>query len=79
MRIGGVRDGEGSPVVRLIFHLLRRRSGQVPKPLRIYAHRPGILLGFGRLTRAVESPGPLPDRLKRLAMYWTARLVECRY
>lgn len=79
MRLEGVRDGEGGVLTRLLFGLLRRRQGRVVEPLRLYAHRPPILRGFLGLARAVEHPGALPQRLKRLAMLWTARQVECRY
>lgn len=79
MRLKGVQSGEGGWFVRVAFWFLARKLGQVPAPLGVYAYRPSIMRGFLHLVRAVEGPGVLPDRLKRLAMYWTARLVECRY
>jgi hypothetical protein len=79
MRLKGVKSSEGSWFVRVAFWFLARKLGQVPAPLRVYAYRPSIMRGFLGLVRAVESPGVLPERLKRLAMYWTARLVECHY
>ncbi len=79
MRLEGIPNGKGGWFVRLVFLFLGLKQGKVPAPLRIYAHRPSILKGFLGIVRAVESPGVLPEHLKRLAMYWTARLVECRY
>jgi len=79
MRLKGVQIGEGGWFVRGVFWCLARKLGQVPAPLRVYAYRPSILRSFLGLVRAVESPGVLPARLKRLAMVWTARLVECSY
>jgi hypothetical protein len=79
MWLKGVQIGEGGWFVRIAFWFLGRKLGKVPAPLRVYAYRPSIMRGFLRLVRAVEGQGVLPDRLKRLAMYWTARLVECRY
>lgn len=79
MRLKGVKSGEGGWFVRVVFWFLARKQGEMPAPLRVYAYRPSVLKGFLGLVRVVESPGVLPERLKRLAMYWTARLVECRY
>jgi hypothetical protein len=79
MRLKGVETGQGGWFVRVAFWFLGRKMGKVPAPLCVYAYRPSIMGSFLGLVRAVESPGVLPDRLKRLAMYWTARLVECRY
>jgi hypothetical protein len=79
MRLKGVQAGKGGWFVRVAFWFLARKLGQVPAPLQVYAYRPPILRGFLGLVRVVERPGVLPERLKRLAMYWTARLVECRY
>jgi hypothetical protein len=64
---------------RVLFWFMRRRSGTVSAPLRIYALRPEIMRTFLGLGRAVRKPGALPERLKRLAMFRTARLVECAY
>lgn len=79
MRMEGVRDGEGGLFVRLAFWYLRRRLGYVPAPQRIYAHHPKIMKGFGSLARTVEKSDALQTRVKRLVMYWTARLVECPF
>lgn len=79
MRLKGVQTGKGGWFVRVAFWFFGRKLGKVPAPLRVYAYRPSIMRSFLGLVRAVERPGALPERLKRLAMYWTARLVECHY
>jgi hypothetical protein len=79
MRMEGISKGRKALWVRLVFRLMRWRSGAVPQPLRIYAWRPDILRTFLSLGRAVRKPGALPERLKGLAMYRTARLVECAF
>jgi hypothetical protein len=79
MRMKGVANGQGSLLVRGVFWLLRRERGGVPAPLRIYGWRPAILGSFLGLGWAVRKPGALPERLKRLAMFRTARLVECAF
>ncbi|WP_429885243.1 hypothetical protein [Geoalkalibacter halelectricus] len=75
MRIPGVSGDQGPLAVRLLFRVL----GKVPAPLRIYGRRPNILLTFLSLGRAVRRQGELPERLKRLAMYRTARVIECAF
>lgn len=79
MRLKGVQTGEGNWFVRVVLWFLARKLGNVPSPLRVYAYRPSIMRGFLGLVRVVERPGVLPTRLKRLTMFWTARLVECSY
>jgi len=79
MRLKGVQDRDGGWLVRIVFGLLRLKSGSVPEPMRIYAYVPSILRAFGGLARTIRKPGTLPGRLKGLAMYWTARTVQCSY
>lgn len=78
-RLKGIQDGEGGWLVRIVFRFLRLRDGKVPNPLRIYAYRPPIMRAFLALARKIRRPGKLPDRLKRLAMYWTSRTIECAF
>ncbi len=78
MRIRGIGNSEGPVWLRVLFRLMARRNG-VPAPLRVYGWRPRILRSFLGLGKSVRAPGVLPERLKRLAMYWTARQVECAF
>lgn len=75
----GIANGEGPLWLRISFRAMERRSGGVPAPLRIYGWKPKILRAFLRVGRSVREPGLLPERLKRLAMNWTARQVECAF
>jgi len=79
MRLDGVNARDCTFVTRILFWFLRLRSGHVPAALRIYAYRPSILLSFLRLAGVVRREGELPQRLKGMAMYWTARTVECSF
>lgn len=79
MRMSGMKDAEAGFTTRILFALLKWRTGKVPAPLRVYAHKPGIMRGFLTLARRVRGVGALPERLKRLAMYWTAHRVECPF
>lgn len=79
MRIVGIESKKGGFLLRIFFWFLKLRLGRVPPPLRVYAYRPGIMWSFLRLARVVRKKGALPPRLKGLAMYWTARSVECAF
>lgn len=79
MRIKGLTDSQGPLWLRIMFRFMGRRPGGVPAPLRVYGWRPKILRAFLGLVREVRAPGALPERLKRLAMYWTARQIECAF
>ncbi len=79
MRIAGIEDEQGGLLLRMFFRFMRLRLGGVPLPLRIYAYCPSIMWSFLRLARVIRRKGALPPRLKGLAMYWTARTVECSF
>ncbi|MBE0599603.1 MAG: hypothetical protein IH614_20375 [Desulfuromonadales bacterium] len=79
MRIKGITNNEGPLWLRILFRIMGRRPGGVPAPLRVYGRKPQILRSFLGLVKSVRSSGELPERLKRLAMYWTARQVECAF
>jgi len=75
----GVAKGDGPIWLRILFRVMGRQANGVPAPLRIYGWKPRILRSFLGLGKSVRQPGSLPERLKRLAMYWTARQVECAF
>ncbi len=79
MRIRGLEDNQGPLWQRILFLIMGQRPGGVPAPLRVYGRKPKILRSFLGLGKSVREPGELPERHKRLAMYWTARQVECPF
>ena len=79
MRIKMVTKDDGPLFSRLLFRLIETFRGKVTPPLRAYGWKPATLLRFLGLGRAIRARGELPERLKRLAMYWTARQVECSF
>ena len=79
MRIPGVQDGQGSLITRIAFWRVRSIWGQVLEPTRIYALVPRLMMGFGKLLRAVEKPLKLPMELKSLAMARVAMRVGCPF
>jgi AhpD family alkylhydroperoxidase len=57
----------------------RRRFGKEMGPLAAYAHRPGLLLGYGALETASERSHRLDSRLKLLAETKAATLAGCEW
>jgi alkylhydroperoxidase family enzyme len=78
-RIDGVPSRNASPLVRLIYRLSRRRLGRDVEPLSVYAHAPGLLLGYGILEQATAGQHRAPERLKVLAETKAAALVNCEF
>ena len=77
-RIPGVERG-GGPLTRLIFLLVRRRLGRVPRPLRIAALQPRVLLGHGLMEQAQEKAREVASSVKRLAQVRVAMRVGCPF
>jgi AhpD family alkylhydroperoxidase len=57
----------------------RRRYGKEMDPMRPYAHRPGLLLGYGMLETASLRSRRLDTRLKALAELKAATLAGCEW
>jgi alkylhydroperoxidase family enzyme len=78
-RIDGVPTRNASPLVRLVYRLSRRRVGRDVEPIAVYAHAPGLLLGYGMLEQATAGQHRAPERLKVLAETKAAALVNCEF
>jgi hypothetical protein len=77
-RIPGVERG-GGLITRLVFFLVRRRLGRVPRPVRITALRPTVLLGYGLMEQAQLKASALGNSLKKLAQVRVAMRVGCPF
>jgi AhpD family alkylhydroperoxidase len=78
-RIDGVRDGGARPLVRALHGLSRRELGRDVDPVAVYAHLPGLLLGYGAFEKATARQRRVPARLKALAELKTAAVVNCEF
>ena len=79
-RVEGVGDRTRNPVVRYAFRESRRRGdGEVLDPIRVFAHNPTIMFGYGMLELATERSQRLPERLKHLAGLRAAMLCGCEW
>jgi AhpD family alkylhydroperoxidase len=83
-RIEGVPERQASLVVRLIYrlvgHELAKMTGQrgrLTGDIPIRAHRPGLLVGYGLLEKAVASRPRVEQRLRALAALKSAVMQGC--
>ena len=66
-RMAGVPDGRGGLVARMGFRASRQQTGAVVDPVRIFAHHPLLMTGYGALEEATKRSHRVPERLKALA------------
>jgi alkylhydroperoxidase family enzyme len=78
-RIEGVPRSKAGPVVRLIYRLSRRRLGRDVDPMAVYAHTPGLLIGYGMFEQATSKQERVEERLKALAETKAAAVVSCEF
>src|SRR6202050_2085414 len=78
-RIEGVHTRQGSPLVRLIYRLSRRRLKRDVDPIAVYAHAPGLLIGYGMFEQATGRLHNVDERLKVLAETKAAAVVHCEF
>ncbi len=87
-RIAGVSRRNAGLFVKLAYFFTRRQLARLTgreatermiEPLGMYAHLPGLLLGYGRLEQATAKLHRLDERLKVLAELEAATLTSCEY
>jgi alkylhydroperoxidase family enzyme len=78
-RIEGVPRGKAGPLVRLVYRLSRRRLGRDVDPVAVYAHAPGLLMGYGMFEQATGKQHRVEERLKALAETKAAAVVNCEF
>lgn len=78
-RIAGVPDSTRNPLIRGAYRSSRKRSGAVMDPLRIYAHQPTIMAGYGVFELATERSTLVPERIKHLATLRAAMVSGCEW
>ncbi len=86
-RIGGVSARKAGLRVKLTYRFARRSiarlTGRQPdrmlEPLELYAHAPGLLLGYAMLEGATTKLDRVDERLRYLAELKAATLTHCEY
>lgn len=79
VRVAEVAEREAGPFGRLAYGLSRRRFGEVAEPLKVMAHHPRLLLGYGTLELAFERSNLLDKGLKSLVVLKAATVVGCEF
>jgi len=77
MRIRPLERNETSFSARLIYTAVERQLGKVVTPVKVQAHRPGILWGFAAMSAALEFSKAADKIVKRLVTLRTAQIVGC--
>ncbi len=79
MRLPGVQDNEGGPLVRFAYWMTRRRLRRVPGPIRLHAYHPRLLRAMAAMELGQEAAHGVPAALKTLAQVKVAMLVGCPF
>ena len=78
-RLDGISDEEASFVVGQVFRIARKRTGEVPEPLRIMAKSGGTMWGAGLFQMAFDRAQTVDRKLKTLACIKAASTVGCLF
>lgn len=82
-RIAGASASQGGLLRRLfvgtVYWLTRRKVGRVVMPVRVTAHHPAILWGYGQMEQSQLSSKLVDAKLKGLAELRVATLVGCPF
>lgn len=78
-RIEGVPARKAGLLVKLIYRMTKRRYGRMMDPVAVYAHVPGLLIGYGMYEQATSKLHGVDDRLKALAECKAAAVVNCEF
>jgi AhpD family alkylhydroperoxidase len=78
-RIASAVEGSRNPFIRFTAWQSRRMVGQVPDPVKVTAHHPLLLGGYGALELAMERSSSVDHRLKELAALKAAGMVGCEF
>lgn len=86
-RISGVSVRNAGLIVKIVYRFTRRNmaqlTGRAPErmmePFEMYAHTPGLLLGYAMLEWATAKAHRVDERLRFLAELKAATLTHCEY
>ena len=79
MRIRPLERNEASFSARLLYSAIKRQVGKVLTPIKVQAHRPGIMWGFAAMMIALEFSKSADKIVKRLVTILTAQIVGCPF
>jgi alkylhydroperoxidase family enzyme len=79
MRIRPLERNEASFSARLLYSAIKRQVGKVLTPMKVQAHRPGIMWGFAAATMALELSKGADKIVKRMVTLRTAQIIGCPF
>ena len=65
--------------MRIIYSMTKRKLGRVVMPVKIAAHHPKLLWGYGQMEQSLLSSHLVDETLKNLAQLRVATLVGCPF
>ncbi|HTQ68416.1 MAG TPA: carboxymuconolactone decarboxylase family protein [Solirubrobacteraceae bacterium] len=78
-RIQTLQGRQAPLAARVIERVVRRKVGRDLDPIGVYAHAPGMLVGYSMYEQATASQHTVPERLKILAVLKAAALIRCEF
>lgn len=78
-RIETVSKSSKNPFVRFVYRASRKQLGRDVDPVGVYAHTPGLLMGYGAFEKATAKQHRVEERLKVLAETKAAAVVNCEF
>jgi AhpD family alkylhydroperoxidase len=78
-RIEPVPDSTRNPMTRMSYAIAKRRFGNVPDPMRFYAHNQKVMTAWSMHELATERATTVPARLKHLASMRAAMVSGCEW
>ena len=79
MRIRPLERNEASWSARLLYSAIKRQVGKVLTPIKVQAHRPGIMWASAVMSMALEFSKGADKIVKRLVTLRTAQIVGCPF
>ena len=64
---------------RIIYSMTKRKVGRVVMPVRIAAHHPKLLWGYGQMEQSLLGSRLVEEGLKNLGQLRVATLVGCPF
>lgn len=76
-RIEGIDDEQAGFLTRQVFEAAKKRAGEVPDPLRIYAHSPPTMFAAAFFELALGRSRSVDPLLKDLCQLKVSSMIGC--
>jgi hypothetical protein len=84
-RIQTIEPQRANLFTRIVYWAAKRKVGKLTdaarlvEPLKVNAHQPRLLFGYGQMELALDAMSTVPAHLKSLASLKAATLIGCPY